>query len=69
MEFEMSFIDWIYSSYPNPGINGQWGWLHIVTLIVCIVLIVGLTFLFRKRSEKARRIVLWVLVSLKFREE
>lgn len=64
MEFEMSFIDWIYSSYPNPGINGQWGWLHIVTLIVCIVLIVGLTFLFRKRSEKARRIVLWVLVSL-----
>lgn len=60
----MSFIDWIYSSYPNPGINGQWGWLHIVTLIVCIVLIVGLTFLFRKRSEKARRIVLWVLVSL-----
>lgn len=24
----MSFKEWITSSYPNPGIDGRWGWLH-----------------------------------------
>ncbi|MGN1200689.1 MAG: hypothetical protein ACI4R8_00290 [Candidatus Caccovivens sp.] len=62
----MTFIDWIYSSYPNPHINGQWGWLHIITLILCIGTIIALALIFRKRSEKARKIVIWVLVGLIF---
>lgn len=60
----MSFIEWITSSYENPSKNGQWGWLHITVLVLCVALIVGIALLFRKRSYKARRIVIWVLVSL-----
>lgn len=58
----MSFSDWINSSYPNPGIDGQWGWLHITVLIFCIGLIVAFALIFRKRSLKTRKIVLWCLV-------
>lgn len=58
----MTFKDWIYSSYPNPAINGQWGLLHIITLILCVVLIVAIALIFRNKSEKAKKIVLWVLV-------
>lgn len=60
----MSFIDWITSSYPNPSIDGRWGWLHITVLILCIALIVAIALIFRKRSEKSRRIILCVLVGL-----
>ena len=60
----MSFSDWIYSSYPNPGINGQWGLLHIIVLVLCIALIVAFALIFRKRSLRTRRIVIWVLVGL-----
>ena len=58
----MSFSDWINSSYPNPSIDGQWGLLHILVLILCIALIVTFALVFRKRSLKARRIVIWILV-------
>lgn len=58
----MTFKDWIYSSYPNPAINGQWGLLHILTLVLCVVLIVAIALIFRNKSEKAKKIVLWVLV-------
>ena len=58
----MSFSDWINSSYPNPGIDGQLGWLHITVLIFCIGLIVAFALIFRKRSLKTRKIVLWCLV-------
>lgn len=58
----MSFSDWINSSYPNPSIDGQWGLLHILVLILCIALIVTFALVFRKRSLKARRIIIWILV-------
>ena len=32
----MSFIDWINSSYPNPSVDGRWGWLHITVLVLAI---------------------------------
>lgn len=62
----MTFKEWIFSSYPNPEINGQWGLLHIATLVVCITAIVVIALLLKNKSEKAKRIVLWVLVSLIF---
>lgn len=62
----MTFKDWIYSSYPNPKINGQWGALHIITLLLCIGIIVTLALTLRKRSLKARRIVLFSLAGLIF---
>lgn len=60
----MSFSDWINSSYPNPSIDGQWGLLHILTLVFCVALIVTFALVFRKRSLKTRKIVLWILVAL-----
>lgn len=58
----MSFLDWINSSYENPSINGQWGWLHITVLLLCVALIVIFALVFRKRSLKTRKFVIWVLV-------
>lgn len=60
----MSFIDWINSSYPNPSVDGRWGWLHITVLVLAIAIIVAIALLFRKRSEKTRRIVIWILTAL-----
>ncbi len=62
----MTFLDWIYSSYDNPSVNGRWGWQHIVTLVCCVAAIVAFALIFRKRSEKTRKIVLWTLVFLIF---
>lgn len=60
----MTFQEWIFSSYPNPSKDGQWGLLHILVLLFCIAIIITITLLLRKKSEKARRIVLWVLAAL-----
>ena len=57
-EFIMTFKEWAYSSYPNPSIDGQWGLLHITTLIASIVIIMTLSILFRNKDEKQRKIVL-----------
>jgi len=60
----MRFIEWLYSSYPNPHVDGQWGALHIITLILCLAIVVTSTLLLRNKSSKARRIFLWVLAAV-----
>lgn len=60
----MTFLEWLTSSYPNPDINGQWGIWHILVLVLSIATIVTLALIFRKRSDKTRNIVMWVLVGL-----
>lgn len=60
----MTFKEFILSNYNNPSIEGQWGPLHILTLINAILIILVITFLFRNKSEKTRKIVLWVLASI-----
>ena len=60
----MSFKDWLFSSYPNPGVNGQWGLLHILTLVACIGLIVVISLIFRKKSDRSKKIILLTLVGL-----
>ena len=60
----MTFLDWLYSTYPNPSKNGRWGWLHITVLACCTVLIMTLSLIFFRKSNKAKRIVIWVLVSI-----
>ena len=62
----MSFKDWIYSSYPNPGIQGQWGFLHILTLIICAALIIAFAFIFRNKSKRAKRALAITLGALIF---
>ena len=49
----MTFEQWIFGKdFNNPRINGEWGLLHILILVFCIILIVGITLIFRKKDEK-----------------
>ena len=62
---KVTFRGWICSEYPG-GLDSPapWGIFHIVTLICCILLMVAIACLFRKKSEKTRRIVLFVLAGI-----
>ena len=58
----MSFRDWLFSIHPaGDEYSGQWKFPHIFTLCLCIGIILALTFLFRKKSERTRNNVLRVL--------
>ena len=58
----MTFKQWIYGTdFNNPSFEGQWKLLHIVTLIVCIGLIVGITLLFKNKNEKTKRTILLII--------
>ena len=57
----MKFTEWLYSTYPNPKVDGAWGSLHITVLLLCIAWIVASSLLLRKKSECTKRIVLWSL--------
>lgn len=58
----MSFYDWIYSNYPpDCVINGRWGTLHIAVVVLCVALIVGISFL-RNKDLKYRLLAIRILV-------
>lgn len=66
----MSFREWFFGSgqmnpgFSNPRVNMQWQLPHILVLLACIGTIIALAFIFRKKNEKTRKIVLWVLVGV-----
>ena len=60
----MSFLDWLYSSYPNPHVDGEWGPLHISVLVLAIAFIVCSSILLKNKSEKTKRIVLFVMAAI-----
>ena len=60
----MTFKQWFFGGFDNPRIEGQWKLPHILVLLSAIAIIVAIACIFRKRSEKARKIVMWVLVGL-----
>lgn len=60
----MSFADWFFTRYPGASHVKPWGLGEILTLILCIAIIVTLAILFKKKDDKTKRIVLWVLVGL-----
>ena len=63
----ISLHDWIFSVYPpNSGIEGAWGVLHIVTLVVILAIIVAMPFVFRNKGEKPRRIFIFTLAAIIF---
>lgn len=62
----MTFKEFILSNYDNPRISGQWGPLHILTLVNSILIILVLAFTCRNKSEKVKKIVLWTLSSVIF---
>ena len=47
----MTFRQWIYGeNFNNPSINGQWGLLHIITLLMCICLIISVSIIFKNKN-------------------
>ena len=60
----MSFLDWLYSSYPNPHIDGEWGLLHILVLVLSAAFIICSSILIKNKSNKTKRIVLGVLAGI-----
>lgn len=60
----MSFMDWLFSSYPNPHIDGQWGLLHIITLVLIAAIVVAVTLLLKNKGAKTKKTVIWILVGL-----
>lgn len=60
----MSFRNWLLSNYPNPRIDGQFGLLHIISLLFIVAFIVTSTILLRKTSEKTKRKVVFVLAGI-----
>lgn len=68
---KLTFYKWLFSMaekplVDNPVINGRWGLLHIITLISCIGIIIGIAFLYKysKNKEKTRKIIIVTLTSL-----
>lgn len=62
----MSFTEWLFSTYPNPKVDGAWGALHIITLVLCIGFIVASSILLRNRSEKIKYYILLSLAIVIF---
>lgn len=60
----MTFKDWIFSSYPNPGVNGQFGLLHILTLCFIALFVTISTLLLKDRKVKTKRYILIVIASI-----
>ena len=62
----MSFAQWLYGDIENPVINGRWGPLHILTLVLCVACIVSFHFIVKRSShrEKAKRRILCTLAGL-----
>ncbi|MBR5192664.1 MAG: hypothetical protein IKW33_04565 [Clostridia bacterium] len=46
----MTFLDWIFSSYPNPSVDGQYGLLHILTLVFIATFVVVSTLLLKNKE-------------------
>ena len=62
----MSFSEWLFSTYPNPKVDGAWGALHIITMILCAAFIVASTLLLKNKSERVKRTVLLSLAAVIF---
>lgn len=58
-----AFLKWLFS-FPRAGVISKpepWGILHIIVLIITIGTIIGLTFLFKNKSPKAKFKLIFIL--------
>ena len=63
----MPLKDWIYGNgFDNPKINGEWGPLHIITLVLCVLLIVGISIIFKNKDDKTKRKILLIIAGILF---
>ena len=56
----MSVSQWLFGGIENPVVNGRWGLLHILTLVLCVGCILGARFWVRHSAnpEKVKRRIL-----------
>lgn len=63
----MRFVDWFFEigEFDNPYFPGQWKFLHILTMVISILLIVAFALIYKyaKNKEKFRNIVIISLTS------
>jgi len=67
----MTFSQWLFGGIDNPFQAGQWGALHIGTLLTCAALIVGFYFLVKhsqNRERTAKRIIYCLVGAIFFFE-
>ncbi|MBP3479498.1 MAG: YwaF family protein [Oscillospiraceae bacterium] len=62
----MLFSEWLFGGIENPVINGRWGSLHIATLVICVISIVGAHFIVKRSvdKEKTKNCILYTLAGL-----
>ena len=62
----MTFSEWLFGGIENPVINGRWGLLHIITLLLCVACIVIFHFVVKRSAdqEKAKSHILYTLAGL-----
>lgn len=59
----MTFTQWLFGGIENPFKAGQWGPLHVGTLVTCAALIVGFYFLvkYARNPEKTKNVIVYAL--------
>lgn len=62
----MSFLDWLYSNRPEGYVREAlpWGILHIIVLLSVILLCIVVGILFRKKDEKSKKIILFIVIGV-----
>lgn len=62
----MTFSKWLFGGIDNPVVNGRWGMLHILTLLVCAACIVCFYWIVKRspNKERARSAIVYSLAGL-----
>lgn len=60
----MTFSQWLFGGIDNPYKGGQWGILHIATLLTCAALIIGFYYItkYARNPERAKKVIVHSLV-------
>lgn len=59
----MTFSEWLFGNVENPVVNGRWGLLHILTLVICVACILSFYYIVKKsaKPEDAKKCILYTL--------
>lgn len=60
----MTFSQWLFGGIDNPFKAGQWGILHIATMLTCVALIIGFYHIVKraKNQDRAKKIIVYSLL-------
>lgn len=62
----MTFSEWLFGGIENPVVNGRWGLLHILTLVICVACIVSFYYIVKRSKDpkKAKACILYTIAGL-----